>query len=405
MEEVFNEIMSKRFNTKAILEQIYPIVENSMNKRYNYWKRCMSEFMQYRSQMLFDIAPFDRIYYNDQDRDSFFTALDIDRRIIQDCLRNTYYWNINPFKPAAAKDETTIVALCVVRYFIKKKNERDLTLAMVYQAFTGKYYPSIHYGFFKLAAPSKYRYVMEYVVNHKLSQKFDLKAKGSVIGAIKSINDTWAKTYNKNLMTFEDEDITYVIQQLHNRIKSFMKNIASLYYDAYKNKEYITYDKDSLPEEGDSALYHLSTNDTLRLNQYVENTMTLLNTTRVDIKTCRDASDGNVSGEEIRNIMEALLGDQNNMPKVKEFVGLIIANFLSSSEVKEVNSYEFLKYCIKPKPNAKDPNVLRTKDLIEEFLDSNSVSYRKRKHRNATKQSYHKAFNYYFCMIIIKANK
>jgi len=397
--------MPKKFNTTAILDKAYPLVENSMNRNYNAWKRCMSEFMQSRSQMLFDIAPFERIYFNDQDRDKLFGALKLTRQAIKDCIRETYYYSISPFKPAAAKDETSIVAICIIRYFVKKKNERDLTLAMVYQAFTGKYYPSIHYGFFKLAAPAKYRYVMEYVVNHKLSQKFDLKAKGSVIGAIKSINDTWVKTYNKNLMSFEDEDITYIMQQLHNRIKSFMKNIASLYYTAYKNKEYITYDKDSLPEEGDSALYHLSTNDTLKLNQYVENTMTLLNTTRVDIKTCRDASDGNVSGEEIRNIMEALLGDKNNLPKVKEFISLTISNFLAESEVKEVNSYEFLKFCLKPKPNTKDLNVLRTKELIEEFLDSNSVSYRKRKHRSATKQSYHKAFNYYFCIIIIKANK
>ena len=246
---------------------------------------------------------------------------------------------------------------------------------------------------------------MEYVVNYKLSQKFDLKAKGSVIGAIKSINITWIKTYNKNLVSFEDEDITYVIQQLHNRIKSFMKNIANLYYEAYKSKEFITYDKDSLPEEGDAALYHLSTNDSLKLHGYVENTMTLINTTRVDVKTCMAASDGNVSGEEIRNIMEALFGDKNNMPKIKEYIELTIAYFLANSTVKEVNSFEFLKYYIKPKPNAKDKNILRAKEILEELLDDNSVSYRKRKHRNATKQSYHRAFNYYFCMVIIKANR
>lgn len=391
--------------TQAILDDIYPKIEQSLKMNYNRWKHCMSDFIQKRSSMLFDIAPFDRIYYNDQDRDDLFAALNISRNEIKAALKGTYYANIDKFKPSSAKDETTIVVLCIVRYFLYKGNQKDLELAMIYQAFTGKYYPSIHYGFFRVAAPSKYRYVMEYVVNHMLSQKFDLKSKGSVIGAVKSINETWIKTYTKNIKNFVDEDITYVIQQLHNRIKSFMKNIAALYYEAYKDKQFITYDKDSLPEEGDSGLYHLSTNDSLRLNSYVENTMTLLNTTRVDVKLCKDASDANVSAEEIRNIIEAILSDKNQFKKIREFIELLIASFLLTSEVKEVNSIQFLQFCIKPKPNTKDENLLRTKDLIEEFLDDASISYRKRKHRNATKQSYHKAFNYYFCATIIKANK
>jgi hypothetical protein len=397
--------MAKKFETTAILDLVYPIVEKALDTNYSKWKHCMSEFIQKRSSMLFDIAPFDRIYYNDIDRDTLFTSLGINRKDIRAGMKETYYWNMSPFKPASAKDETTIVVMCIVRYFMKKKNQKDLDLAMIYQAFTGKYYPSIHYGFFKLAAPSKYRHIMEYVVNHMLSQKFDLKSKGSVIGAIKSINETWLKTYTKNMNSYTDEDITYMIQQLHNRIKSFMKNIANMYYEAYKNKDFITYDKDSLPEEGDGSVYHLATNDSLKLNSYVENTMTLINTTRVDVKVCKDASDGNVSAEEIRNIMEAIFGDKEQLPRVKEFIELVIASFLASSTVKDVNSVQFVQFCIKPKPNTKDPTVLRAKDLIDEFLDDVSIAYRKRKHRNATKQSYHRAFNYYFCAIIIKANR
>ena len=83
---------------------------------------------------------------------------------------------------------------------------------------------------------------MEYVVNNELSNKYELKTKGTIIGAIKSISINWIDAYKSTMFkTFDDEDVCYLIQQIHNRIKSFMKNIAKLYYEAYENKEYISY--------------------------------------------------------------------------------------------------------------------------------------------------------------------
>ena len=392
------------YNTEAILKEIYPKVEQSLTKRLAQWKQCISKFVHDRSESLFDTMPVDRIYYHDSDRELLFNALGLDMKEINKSMKNTYYADVKKFNPQAAKDPTTIVALCIVRYFLLKKDPKNLDLAIIYLSFSGKFYPSIHSGSFTFA-PTKYRHIMEYVVNTRLTNKYELKRSGHVMGAIKSIATLWADSYRKEFIDFDDEDVTYVIQQLHNRIKSFMKNIANMYYEAYKNKDFITYDKDSLPEEGDGSVYHLATNDSLKLNSYVENTMTLINTTRVDVKVCKDASDGNVSAEEIRNIMEAIFGDKEQLPRVKEFIELVIASFLASSTVKDVNSVQFVQFCIKPKPNTKDPTVLRAKDLIDEFLDDVSIAYRKRKHRNATKQSYHRAFNYYLCAIIIKANR
>ena len=400
-------IKRNNFNTNAVLRLIYPTIAKAMDTRYNQWKRMLSEFIQVRSESLFDIAPCDRIFYTDKDREALYAALNVDPNIVKAGLKETYYWNKNPFKPKQAKDDVTIVCLCIVRYFLLKKpfKENDLELALIYQAFSGKYYPSIHFGFFKLVAPSKYRHIMEYVVNYKLSNKYDLKAAGNVIGAVKNINSTWVVSYKKMLSTFDDEDITYVIQQLHTRLKSFMKNIANMYYEAYKDKEYITYDKDSLPEEGDSAMYHLTTNDSFRLQHYVEKTMERINTSQVDYAICQQASDNNVKAEEIKSIIEAILGVTSNIPKIKEYITLCIASFMEMDKTKDVNSIHFLYHCIKQRANIQNPTYLRMKDLIEEFLDDNSVGYRKRKHRIATKLSYQKAFSYYFGIVIIKANK
>lgn len=399
--------MPKRsnFGTEAVLNKIYPIIEHALDTRKNNWLRLISLFMQKRSAQLFDIAPCDRIFYTDEDRTELVSALNISFNEIRTYLKDTYYWNIGAFKPSQAKDEVTIICLCVVRYFALKKDQKNLELAMIYQAFSGKYYPSIHFGFFRTVAPSKYRHIMEYVVNHKLFAKYDLKAKGSVIGAIKSINATWAQAYAKQIKDFDDEDICYIIQQIHNRIKSFMKNIAALYYEAYENKEYISYDKDSLPEEGDTAAFHLSTNDSFKLQQVVERTMEKITTSQVDYSICKSCADSNVKVEEVRSIIETVLEDKEKIALIREYLTLMVASFMNETESREINSVRFIRYCVKPKPNTKDRHHIRIKEIIEGILDDVSIGYRKRKHREATKQSYHFALNMYIALMTVRANK
>ena len=399
--------MPKRsnFGTEATLDKIYPLVESALSTRLNQWRGMISRFIEKRSSSLFDIAPCDRIYYTDNDRDDLFSALNISQNEVRNALKDAYYYGISAFNPSQAKDPTTIVVLCIVRYFFLKKKEKELDLAMIYQSFSGKYYPSIHYGFFKTVAPSKYRHIMEYVINHKLSNKFDIKSKGSVIGAVKSINNTWITAYKKQITDFDDEDIVYVIQQLHNRIKSFMKNIASLYYEAYEQKSYISYDSDNITDsESGGGDYHLTTNDSFKMQQCIENTMTRLTTSHVDYTLCKACADSNIKPDEIRGIMESIFEDSNNMPKIREYLELIISSFLVNEEIKTVNSTRFIKYVTKPKPNSKDPMINRMKEIIEDLLDDYSVGFRKRKHRVATKQSYLYAFNMYMAINVIRAN-
>ena len=52
--------------------------------------------------------------------------------------------------------------------------EKELEQSCTYLAFSGKFYPSLHYGSFPLSCPSEHRPVMDYVINNRLSRKFDL---------------------------------------------------------------------------------------------------------------------------------------------------------------------------------------------------------------------------------------
>jgi hypothetical protein len=235
-----------------------------------------------------------------------------------------------------------------------------------------------------------------------LTNKFDLKTHGSILGAVKSICLTWLNSYDKLLKSSEDDDVVYLIQQLHNRIKSFMKNIASLYYDAYKNKEnYMTFDSDNLDEDN----YHLADNDSLKAERTVEKTMEKINNINIDYKLCKMCSDSNIKTDEIKNIIETIVTDKDSSNEVRELIRLLTVTYYEQSEKKDVRDIDFITFSIAAKPNTKDKNILSIKEIIEGWLDESSPSYRKRKSRLATKNSYNRAVLLYFTLLIHNANK
>ena len=389
-------------NTDALVKQLYPLVSNSMSRNTNKFKQVVSRFIDKRAPLLYDTCPCDRIYFGVEDKEDFYKSMGISEKEVNSILQKTYYYNIANFNPKAAQDEFTVTILMIIRYFYLKKMKKELELATIYLAFSGKFYPSIHYGSYKVVQPSEYRHIMEYVINNKLSNKYDIKREGSVFGAVRSISLTWLDTYADKLKDCDDEDVVYLIQQLHNRIKSFMVNIAQVYYDVYNNKdEYMTFDSDNMGEES----YRLADNDSLKIERHVESTMSYLNNTSVDYKICKMASDSNVKTDEVKGIIELILNDNDNLPLIKELVRLIISEYFVNSKEKDIRDIDFITFSITPKPNSKNPGVLRQKEIIESFLSENSPAYRKRRSREATKNSYHKSILTYFVLLIHNANK
>ena len=387
--------------TEAILKILYPKVENALSKNTNKFKKAVSDFINARNAVIFDTCPCDRIYYGEDDANQMFAAIGIGKSEVSEAIQQTYYYPIAAFNPRAAKDEITVLMLTIIRYFERKNDRKNTELAMIYLSFSGKFYPSIHYMSFPKVQPSEYRHVMEFVINNMLSEKFYLKTQGSVFGAVKAYGMTWLDSYERMFKSYDDEDVVYLIQQLHNRIKTFMKNIASLYYEAYENKDYITYDSDSLSEDD----YHLADNDSLKAERYIERSMEKINTTSVDYRTCKLSADNNVRTEEVKSIVESILNDRDNILEIKELIRLLVYTYFVQSKKKDVSDIDFITFSVAPKPNTKDPHILRIKEIIEGWLEDKSVSYRKRKKRPPTRNSYNRALLMYFTLVIHTANK
>ena len=389
-------------NTKAILTELYPNVVEKIKKNENQLKLCISRYIEYHAKELYDICPCDRIYFTTNELDDFYTSTQINIDDATKAISDTYYSSIEPFNPAAAKDEFTIVMICIIRYFFKINKSKELELCIIYLAFSGKFYSSIHFGLFQKFPPSEYRSIMEYVVNNKLSNKYDIKREGNVFGAIRSVCQTWLNSYKSRLNSFSDEDVVYIIQQLHNRIKSFMKNIAQVYYEVYNNKEaYLVYNSDSLDDDD----YHLADSDSQIIERIVEKTIITINTTSVDYKLCKMASDSNVKTDEVKSIIETLLNDNNNLPEIKELIRLIVTEYFVVSKDKDVRNIDFITKTIAVKPNSKNPNIIREKEIIETWLMDNSPTYKRRRSREATKNSYHRSILMYFTLLIHNSNR
>lgn len=388
--------------TSVILKELYPKVEKSLKTNKTKWKRLMSDFFQSRASALYDIAPIDRMYFGTEDEQSFYDVLGITKKEVTEVLQKTYYYDMQGFRnehTATAKDEHSMLALTVLRYFIMKNDKTNTELAMLYLSFSGKIYASSHYNSFRIA-PTNYRHVMEYAINN-MSKKYDIVKYGSVIGTVRSLGETWVKSYNRRFRDFDDEDAVYLIQQLKTRISSFIINVAKEFYKANDNKEYITYDSDNVTSDE----YHLADSDSLKLERSIDKALNRLEGSTTDFRLCKMCSDSNVHTDELKSIIDSIMTKPENFTLVKELIRNICTYYFMNGKSKNITNIDFITFSISPKPNSKDKLYLRNKEIIETLLVKNSQKYAIRSKRIATKISYNSVILKYFVFLIHEANK
>ena len=388
--------------TSVIYDKIYPVVEKAIQKNDAKFRANINLFFNKNHELLYDIAPYDRIYFNQFDVDSLFKSLGLSNGEITQLMRSIYYWDI-PYKPQCAKEPYVIVLFCIIRYYLLHNQPKYAEVTTIYLAFTGKFYSSLHGLLFPKFPPNKYKSVMDFVVNNMLTMKFDLKREGTIFGAIRALCITWLETYGNEIKKHNDDDqVGKHLQQLRDREKSFLKNVAGLYYQAFENRNYLNYETDNLEDDK----FRLADNDAATAARITENTVGYLTSNYVSLDICNKCKDKNVKSLEVKDIMESILGDKNNLPGVRTCVNVLITDFLRNYPGKRVGSTDFVAYSIKAKPNTRDKNLITLKSTIEGWLDENSPNYRKRKSREATANSYYRSLLLYFILTINKvANK
>jgi len=387
----------------VVTDSLYPVIEKSLETNLKKYKAMIADFMNKSHDGMYEIAPYDNIYYSAKDKQNLFTSLNISEQevynIIKDCFFFNKYWTSKGYNPQAAKEPYVMTIMCALRYFLKNKKQQEAELSAIYLAFSGKFYASCFGAIFPQAPPSRYRAVMDYTINNLVNYKFDIKRTGSVFGAIKVLCTTWIDTYKEELIDGTDDDgYGKIIQQLKGRILSLLKNIGELYYSAYYDKKYLNYESDNLI---DGEEFRITDNDANLAARITNAAVTYLVSNAVNMKICNGFSnDRNVRPLELKDIIESIIANKENIPDLRRVINILICDFMRKNKGKHPSDIEFINYALKEQPNTNDAYIKEMLFIITNWLEHNSEDYRRRKNRAATVISYRKSIKYYLAMVI-----
>ena len=389
--------------TSVIADKLYPFVEAHLVKRERQYKAVIADFMNKNHDILYEVAPYDNIFFTKTDILKFFMALDIKESEVK-AITNECYFAHKPVNPPVVKVPYAQVLVCILMYYLKHKKQKEAEITLLYMAFSGKFYASIFGKYFKTAPPSKYRSTMDYVVNNMLNDRFDLRSKGNLFGAIRSMCISLIEMYGDTLTGHpDDEEIKYFMQQLRDRENTFMNRIFNLYITAWQDKKYLNYESDNLE---DGSEFRISDSDATIAARITENALNYMLNNTVSLKICNMFSDANIRPTELRDIIEAIVNDRKNINQLQRVINILICDFMKKNPNKRVGDVDFLGYCLKEQPNTKDEYIIEMQSIIVSWLDDKSPNYRRRKSRKATEISYRKAIKFYITMAIANvANK
>ena len=395
----------------VLVDQLYPLIDAVMNGKINAYRQCIDRYFNSplnnsagekssRWIMLHDYAPIDRIYFNKKDETDFFRSLNIQKSNVDDILPDLYYWKKDEL--AACKDPFSLTLLMVMRWLLinKPNDDKLLELSYMYFAFSGKIYTSCHAKWFRNYIPK--REIMDYVINYMLSAKFDLIKTGTVWGAIRNLTATWMNTYSSELKgNITDERISYIIHQLHSRIYAFLRNIAKPYYEAAEKKLYINKESDNY----DSDNFHIASNNSTIAAQLTEKTVNYMINSQVDLKICQMVSGNGVNPYEIKSIFENILNTNDHLDELRFVINIMILDYMRNypDDKDGVGGVNFIHQAMSLKPNTKDPDILKQKSIILEWLNT-SERY-KRIRTQTTKNSYFRAILAYIAFTVNTACK
>ena len=396
-------VFIERDNSNIITERLYPVIANSLDKNTRKYKAMIADFMNKSHDGMYEIAPYDNIYYSPSDKQKLFISLGFTEQEIYDIMRDCFFfnkhWTTKGYNPQAAKEPYVMTLMCALRYFLKNKKPQETELTAIYLAFSGKFYASCFGAVFPKAPPSRYRAVMDYVINNMVNYKFDIKRTGNMFGAIKVLCTTWVETYKDEIIEGADDDrLGKILQQLKGRILSLLSNIGNLYYEAYADKRYLNYESDNLV---DGEEFRITENDANTAARITNAAVTYMVSNSVNMKICNGFSnDRNVKPLELKDIIESIVTNKKNIPDLRRVINILICDFMRKNKGKHPSDLEFINYALKEQPNTNDQYIKEMLFIITNWLEENSDDYRRRKNRAATVISYRKSIKYYLAMII-----
>ena len=391
--------------TSVINDELYKLVAAKLSTPAGHRKFManIASFMNQKSKQLNDIAPYHNILFNATDVNKLFASIDMKESDVKNILSKCFFWN-QDYRPKCAKEPYVQILACAFRFYIKNDDSKSAKLVAIYLCFSGKFYASIYSNYWRYPVKDT---IMDYVINNMLSDKFDLRKEGTILKSVDKMCNTYLEKYRDDFKKdLDDDDYSKkIIQQLRDRLKSFLKNIFVLYKQAAEEKLYMNYETDSLDPDD----FHITDSDSNKAARLTEAAVGVLTSQRVNMSFCNSAQDtkNSVSANDLKNILESIiLVDPGNIPKIKRVINILICSFYGAyPDNKDTKSVDFIEYATKPKPNTQDPLLKEMKATVLGWLNQDATYRRRASTRPATANAYYRGILAYFAFLVASVTK
>ena len=351
--------------------------------------KAVVDYVDYNSEMLLTMDMSNRYSFADKDRQVIYDFIGVTEDEVIAAINNSkiHKGNKNHNNPFY------VSCLLSMHQLMKSNKFKEANVVMVYMSLL--MYTSIHKGFFKYGVN---RQIMDYVIAH-LDNSFKLRDMPSVYAFIQDNAATAFNTYTSRIKKCNDEDITYVIDALHTRLKGKLRKIANLYYEAHENGNYLNSDEDSFS----STEYHEIDNNAFMIDRLANKIYIRLLNHQFDDRLIKYAiTRSGVSYQKLKNLIDDIISDDPDNV-VKAFMIAMIEYYLrmGGKDFDYISRGEFITYMKSAyASNTELKQMVFIKNTLDKWLSEHMVSVGRMNYGKTARLSYKKAVYMFFVFLI-----
>ena len=382
----------------TLRDKYFPYIESFIPKTEKILFRYIAQYEDKNAEILNSPYLLKQLEFweNGKDGDIVFKCTNINpRELWEDIRKVPLPGNLTEkaqFRPLQ------VVLLLIIRYYLITNQPKKMNVICHYYGY------SIYWQRFKkhwgMYPPREE--TMIYTIN-ECTFKVLLKKLGSLKAMIFYSIHGRTDTYREQIVDCCDEDIRYLLDQLYNSIAQKVREVANKYYDNFKNKDVVMKSVGKVDEEGGQRL---TSSTTTQVEEYAQMYTTKFFMSEIDMRRVKEAASmvPDVSPKELQATLKQLL-DNASIEEVHDFYASLFYIFLTCGDPKaDVNAIQSLKFFVVMKDiirkgNSTDVNIKKTRDIVSNWLQKGSNTYRVTS-REPTKSGYRKAVYYYFILSV-----
>lgn len=386
-------------NTRTLVEGILKDNDKVIDKNVPLMLKTMGKHIDELSALMSTPGPEKRIKFNKEHELNFInsTGINIDdvNRSVKSCAKIQDNFNTlnNPFY---------VLSSVLSSYHYKKNTIYGKTeVSKMITVYLGlRIYKSAFATFFKHFEPNPD--TMALTIDKLNSNRFNIKKYKTIYNTIIYIAQSHHDNFKDILEDSIDDNITYYIINLTNRIRFMMKLISNLYYENHeKGLKQTTDSVQAENDEGDKFLNDIQNVSTLILSNSRKIFMRLVSDVtsdpRILITVCKMTT---TSESKFALTLNKMMHDKE--PLLEKLIIKMLAYFYTTGN-KNIKSQKFINvmYGVYSVSNSVDPRIIEIKDILHKIMHKYHDSYRQTNHAGML-SNLRKCLHLYITFYIVK---